>query len=244
MLDRILDKLQMLEPLSAHDRDEVLAWSIAESTAQRHGFILRQGDRATRCAILKAGLACRWKMNRDGVRQIVTIHYPGDMLDLQHFLLDKADHHISALTPCDLGWISYQELRHTVDARPAIGRALWRDTLIEAAIGREWLLNIGRRDALQRLAHLLTEMSMRMAAVGTNTFQSPNELLTQEDLADACGLTPVHVNRTIQKLRTVAALPERGATMTKDHLQRLTEYAGFDPAYLHHLQPKTVASLA
>lgn len=244
MLDWTLRRLNMLEPLSSPDYEQVLAWSITTNTAPRHGVILRQGDRPTQCAVLQAGLACRWKMNRDGVRQIVTIHYPGDLLDLQHFLLDRADHHISALTPCNLGWVSYDDLRQTVDARPAIGRALWRDTLIEASIGREWLLNIGRRDSLQRIAHLLTEMSVRMAAAGITTFRSPSELLTQEDLADACGLTPVHVNRTVQKLRAVAALPERGATMTKDHIQRLKEYAGFDGSYLHHLQPEVVASLA
>lgn len=244
MLDQILHRLHVLEPLSSHDREAVIAWNVAEGAAQRRATILRQGDMATRCAILKAGLACRWKMNRDGVRQIVAIHYPGDLLDLQHFLLKSTDHHISALTPCDLGWVSYEELQRTVEARPAIGRALWRDTLIEASVGREWLLNVGRRDALQRVAHLLTEMSVRMTAAGLKTFQSPSELLTQEDLADACGLTPVHVNRTIQKLRAVTALPERGATMTTDHLKRLKQYAGFDGAYLHNLQTDAVAGLA
>ncbi|WP_245844234.1 Crp/Fnr family transcriptional regulator [Sphingomonas spermidinifaciens] len=219
----------------------MLGWSEIPAFFRRSEPILRQGDAPTRCAILRRGLACRWKMNSDGGRQIVSLHYPGDLLDLQHFLLERADHHISALTSCDLSWVSYEDLQQTVEQYPAVGRALWRYTLAEASVSREWLLNVGRRDALQRVAHLLVELHLRTTDAGMAATDAPTEALTQEDIADATGLTAVHVNRMIQRLRSSKALPERGKLMTTEHLQRLKEFAVFDGAYLHHLTSKRSA---
>src|SRR5690606_35847541 len=132
-----------------------LSHRITRTVAQE--YLVREGDIPKECCLLVEGYASRSKVAMDGGRQIVSFHVAGDILDLQHLFLERADHDVQAMTECTIIWIPMAELRALVAKFPAIGKAFWRDTLIDASIFREWVLNVGRRDAKTRIAHMLCE---------------------------------------------------------------------------------------
>jgi CRP-like cAMP-binding protein len=168
----------------------------------------------------------------DGSRQIVAFLIPGDFCDLHVTLLREMDHGIVALTPVKIAVVSQQIMIDLPIDRPTVGRALWRATLVDEAVLRSWVVNIGRREAFERIAHLFCELHARLTLVGLvngGHFALP---LTQEVLADATGLTPVHVNRMLQKLRTDGLITLKSGELTILDLPALQQIAGFDPYYL------------
>ncbi|WP_085810967.1 Crp/Fnr family transcriptional regulator [Sphingomonas sp. TZW2008] len=235
MLERVVTKLSRISQLSKDDAYNVLAWNGAAETIHARNIITKENQTADKCAILVNGIACRSKMLASGERQILSFHLPGDMLDLQHFLFSTADHYIEAVTACRIWWVPYQQIRDTIGQSPALMEALWRDTLLDASIFREWILNVGRRNAKTRVAHLLCELRERMVVAGVSFEGLPDYILTQEYLADATGLTAVHVNRMIGELRERGALPPRGEAVTSEHVALLRAIADFRPNYLHQL---------
>jgi CRP-like cAMP-binding protein len=163
----------------------------------------------------------------------VSFHLRGDLLDVEHLLLDRADHSIQAITDAMLAWIPKQDLIRLSGERTAVGQALWRDSLIDSSIFREWVLNVGRRDAKTRIAHMLCEFVARCHAAGlgsANRFELP---MTQEQIADATGMTTVHVNRTLRTLDSDGALERTGKHIRILNWERLRRIGDFDPAYLH-----------
>lgn len=195
--------------------------------------ILRDGDRPEHCAMVVEGWACRLKLLPDGGRQIIAFHIAGDMPDLQSLHLGVMDHGLSAVTPCTVALIPHDVLREQTARLPELAAVLWRETMIDAAMFRGWLTAMGRRTAYGRAAHLLCELHLRQRAVGLahpNTCPMP---LRQTDLADALGLTSVHVTRTMGALRRAGLIDLQARLLTIRDWNGLCRAAEFDPAYLH-----------
>lgn len=196
-------------------------------------YFLREGARPKRSTVVIDGYVFRHKLVRDGGRQIVAVHLPGDFVDLQNILLDESDHNIQALTRATLCTFPHADMLDLAFRHPAIGKALWRESLVEASLFREWIANIGRRDARARLAHLLCELAVRREAAGLGSrhvFELP---MTQEQLGDALALTAVHVNRTLRALEADRLIHRTKRAVTIADWPRLSAVADFDETYLH-----------
>jgi CRP-like cAMP-binding protein len=195
--------------------------------------VVRDGACPSDCTLIVKGFACRYKVLEDGRRQIMSFHIPGDICDLQSLLLEKMDHGIGALVPCKVALIPHRTVLELAENYPGIGRALWRDTLIDAAVFREWMVGIGRRTAHERIAHLLCEVLVRFRSVGLAEDHQCDLPLTQAELADSLGLSAVHVNRVLQDLRGEGLIVFQGKFLRISRWERLKQIAGFDPTYLH-----------
>jgi CRP-like cAMP-binding protein len=176
-----------------------LPWSRRVYT--RDAYLAREGERTTVCTLLVSGFAYRQKLVSSGARQIISFHIPGEFLDLQNCLLEIADHNVQALNRATTAAIPKEALLDLMTNQPNIRRALWLDSLIDSSIFREWVVNLGRRDAKGRISHLLCELADRLQAAGMMNGAAFDFPITQEQIADATGLTPVHTNRTLQSLR-------------------------------------------
>ena len=160
--------------------------------------ILLNGSRPTRIHLIRTGVAGRYTLLGEGQRQITAFLVPGDCCDLRALLMGDMDHSVAAFAACEVAVVPHQRLFAAIEKHPRLSLALWGDTLLDAAIHREWVANVGRRPAYARIAHLLCEVWFRLKSVGLahdHTFDLP---LTQADLGDATGLSVVHVNRTSQ----------------------------------------------
>ena len=193
----------------------------------------RDGHRSSHCLLLLNGMVCRYRVMQDGQRQIMSFHFPGDILDLSGLLLGKLDHDIGTLTPVEVAPIAHATLLDWIERHPGLGRALWQDTLVDAAVFREWVVNVGRRSAYARTAHLLCEMATRLRAVGLAQEDTVSLPVTAVELADATGLSVVHVNRVLQELRAKRLIELRGRVLAVLDWDGLKHAAGFDPDYLH-----------
>lgn len=196
-------------------------------------YIVREGDIVDSCALLLSGYAHRSKMGLGGSRQILAFHMRGDLLDLQNSLLEVADHSVQALTCAEVAFVPRSAIAAVVEKRPGIARAFWRDTLADASIFREWILNLGRRDARQRISHLTCEIVAMQQQAGICAGPSYAWPFTQEQIADATGLTPVHVNRVLQAMRADGVISTGQRVLIVHDWARLKAAAGFNPAYLH-----------
>lgn len=196
-------------------------------------YIIREQDLTKNCCNLLSGFAFRSKVVGNGGRQILSVNIPGEILDLQHAFLGKADHSIQMLTAGDVAFVAADAVHDIAFAHPAVGRAMWLETLAEGSIFREWIANIGRRDARTRVAHLLCEIAVRLHAAGLITGNRYELPMTQEQLGDATGLTPVHVNRTLQKLRTDGLITRDRRAITIEDWKALSGVGDFVSAYLH-----------
>lgn len=232
-LSILIRKLLNHSRLSADDQSAIAALPHSVRRVEAGDTILREGDRADICPVLLSGFVYRQKVASDGGRQIVALKLPGDALDFQSIYLHVADHDVRALTPAHLALVPLTAIEQLTVARPAIARAVLVDILIEASIAREWLLNIGRRDALARLAHLLCELHDRANDIATERTGNFNVPLTQEQLADLLGLTPVHINRMVRKLEQMGAIGRPSRSLTILNFPKLAEISNFSSAYLH-----------
>lgn len=194
---------------------------------------IHEGDEPKVVRLLVSGWACRYKELPDGRRQILGFFIPGDFCDLNVYVLRQMDHSIGALTSITYRAIPPSLLSQLIDERPRIAQALlWYD-LVNSSVQREWLLNLGQRTAFERLAHLFVELFMRLQAVGMTQGDRCELPLTQNDLADATGMTPVHLNRSLQELRRDGLLEFRGKQLHILDLDRLKQAAMFNANYLH-----------
>lgn len=195
--------------------------------------LVSTGERPVHVFAVLEGWAVRYKMLRDGRRQIVAFLIPGDLCDPFCFLLHRQDHSIGAMTELHVGEISRDVMEEMVISRPEIAKAMWVNALVAASIQREWCVNIGKRIAFERLSHLLCELFHRLSHVGLVSGNQCALPITQYDLADATGLTAIHVNRTLQELRRLGLIELRRRQLIIPDLNRLQQVAEFDPAYLH-----------
>jgi CRP-like cAMP-binding protein len=200
-------------------------------TVGRDRDLVREGDHSPQCIVLIEGFACRYRTLSDGRRQIVSFHIAGDFLDLQGYLLERLDHGIATLTPSKIGQIPHSAIEELLEST-TIARILWRETVVDGAIHREWLVNVGRRTAYQRVAHIFCELVTRLQAVGLARNGICDLPLTQGELADATGLSTVHVNRVIQELRRDGLITLRGRIFSALDWNGLKRAAEIDPFYL------------
>jgi CRP-like cAMP-binding protein len=226
-------KLGLWTELSAADRDQIYQIPYQLRHLDAGQYIVWDGDKPQNTCLLLSGFAYRHKSAGNGGRQIMSIHMKGDIIDLQNSLLGVADHNVQMLSAGELAMMPVQALRDLAFRNPAIGMAMWYETLVEGSIFREWVLNIGRRDARTRIGHLLCEFAMRMEAAHLGQQTSYELPITQEQLADAVALTPVHVNRTLMKLEQDGLITRTKRMIRIVDWKELVKVADFQPRYLH-----------
>jgi CRP-like cAMP-binding protein len=232
-LQPMVRKLEMWGPLDDEDRTAVLALPYTLKEIPAHGYIVREGDRPTHSCLLRAGYAFRQKIVAHGERQILAVQVPGDMVDLQNSVLRHADHSVQALTKIEVAYLPRQAIVELAFSRPQVGKLMWFDTLVEASIAREWMASIGRRDAYTRIAHLLCEFALRLEKAGLGERDRYELPMTQEQLADATGLTAVHVNRTLRTMDESGYITrDKRAVVIRDWV-RLSQAGDFNHEYLH-----------
>ena len=229
----VASKLEAFARLSADDRA-----ALAEAT---HNFryveprrdLISEGDKPRFVHLVLDGWACRYKQLPDGKRQIVSLFVPGDFCDINVYILKAMDHSIAAITRLKVAMITPDEMSALTSERPRVTQALWWHELVTAAVQREWTLNLGQRSAYERLAHLLVELYMRLNAVGRAQDGRCDFPLTQNDLADATGLTAVHVNRTLQELRRDGLIELERKQLHILDMERMKDVSMFNANYLH-----------
>jgi len=194
---------------------------------------LVEGSRPLGCMVVQDGLLCRYKMLANGRRQILAFLIPGDTFGLSAIFLGRSDHGVAALTPCQVATISPAKLHGLLVQSPNIGTALWHDMMIQDSIAREWMTSLGQRPAYERICHLLCEMRIRLAEVSLADGDRLPWPFSQAVIGDAVGLSIVHVNRTLQRLRAEGLIILRGSTLTILDWDRLQRSAGFNPSYLY-----------
>jgi CRP-like cAMP-binding protein len=225
--------------LTPQDSSALISLPFTRKTFHKEAYLVREGQEVSECALLLSGFAFRQKLLRNGSRQIISIHIPSEFVDLQNSLLGIADHSVQSLNQCEAAIIPRRALIELQDSSKAIRKAMWVETLIDASIFREWVVNVGRRDSRARIAHLLCELVLRLDKIGfghDGAFEFP---LTQEQLADATGLTPVHTNRTLQTLRKNGLIELTGRSLKVLDWEGLREVGDFDELYLHQLPAAT-----
>jgi CRP-like cAMP-binding protein len=236
----MLRKLEYWQKFDAADRAALLGLPHTVKTLEHNHYIVRELDRATYSCVLLSGYAIRHKIVAGGARQICSVHMKGDLVDLQNSLLGTADHSVQMLTAGKVAIVPRDAIERIAFERPAIGRAMWTDTLVDASIFREWIANVGRRDARTRVAHLLCEFSLRLKVAGLGEQTGYEMPMTQEQLGDATGLTSVHINRTLKGLEA-DRLIERTTprSIVVGDWRKLAEAGDFNSAYLHlhHTDP-------
>ena len=230
----MLRKLEYYHSLGKDDCAALMELPFRMRTFERYHFAIRERDVAKDACVLLSGFAVRSKMVANGSRQIVAIHMTGEVVDFQNALLKVADHSVQMLTSGRIAMIPREALFSLAFERPAIGRALWADTMVDASIYREWIANIGRRDARTRIAHLLCEFSLRLKVAGLGEATGYELPMTQEQLGDATGLTSVHVNRTIKTLEKDGLIDRSNPrSIFIGDWRKLAEVGDFDSGYLH-----------
>jgi CRP-like cAMP-binding protein len=238
----LVRKLGSRSRLDDEDVAAIMALPYVRRTFEAASYIVREGEPPRkRCSFVVSGYAFRQKLTVQGTRQIVSLHMAGDLLDLQHLFLKRADHNVQALTRLESAEIDREALRALALERPAIGEAMWVDALIDASIFREWVMNIGRRDARSRIAHLICEFAARMDAAGLSIGDRYELPMTQEQIGDATGLTSVHVNRTLKSLATDGLVHREKRYLTFANRERIKAIADFSTLYLHLDQTEQIA---
>ncbi len=232
-LSLMLRKLELHVFLPEEDRQAILALPYQMRTLEAQSYTVREGDPPTACAVLVSGFAYRQKITGDGARQIVALHIPGEPLDFQNLFLDVADHNVQTLTRAELAFIPREAVQQIARERPHIAHAILVITLVEASIFREWVLNVGRRDARARLSHLLCEFAVRLEAQGLDEEYGYELPMTQEQLADALGLTSVHVNRTLKLLEAEGLIVRNKRNVSFPDWHRMRGVGDFSQRYLH-----------
>jgi CRP-like cAMP-binding protein len=235
----LIRKLEQFTSLTENDRRSLEGAAGEQVDYAPKQDVICQGDRPDHVHLLLEGWACRYKILHNGNRQIMAYLIPGDLCDVHVTLLDAMDHSIGALSACKILMFPKADLADLMLENPQILRALWWSTLVDEAILREWLVNVGGRPSEKRLGHLICEMIHRARAVGLtvdDTFEMP---LTQEELADTMGMSAVHMNRCFHTLRTEGLIFTDARRIFIHDLERLMAFSGFDPSYLHQVRGVT-----
>lgn len=230
----LIRKLGRFVPLNDAERAALEQLCRNPRTYRQGTDLIHEGDKPQSVFLILKGWAFRYKQLADGSRQIMAYLLPGDLCDIQIFLFEKMDHSIGLLSDAEVVKIPAAEILDLMDRFPRIERALMWATLVDEATLREWLLNVGQRSALQRVSHLISELCVRLSVVGLVDEEGAFTLpLTQTELADTTGMTTVHTNRTLQRLRKDGLIATSHGRLTILDTAGLAEVGGFNAAYLH-----------
>ena len=206
--------------------------------------IVREGDKPSHVAAVISGIVYRYKMVDPDKRQIIAFHIAGDLPDLQGLHLDEMDHGVAPVVVSRMALIPHKELFALMELHPSLVHTLWREALIDGAIFREWVVNVGRRDGVNRVAHLLCEMLTKCKAVGLAEGNSCSMPLSQAQIADAAGMSAVHANRVLQKLRADKLIRLERKRLTVLDWEGLSDLGDFNPTYLHFKHMRNGENLA
>lgn len=217
--------------LSTADHLALHSLHVVERQLENRELLVGEGDTAAHCTIVLDGFLARSKAMIDR-EQILSFHISGDFPDLQTIHLRTLDHDVVSIGPSRVGQIAHAELQRVLAESPSLTRVFWRETLIEAAIFREWVCNAAR-EALASVSHLLCEFAARLEAVGLVKDDSFYLPLTQQDVANATGISTVHVNRTLQEMRNRGLISWEARKVRILDPNRLQLVGDFTPDYLH-----------
>jgi CRP-like cAMP-binding protein len=233
MLNAFVQKLKGFAALSETDTQMLMDACVSSRDLLPRYDLLREGDRPISVFVMIEGWACRYKTLPDGRRQITAFLMPGDFCDMHVAMLDEMDHNIATLTKARVATISLDDIETLIEARPELGRAFWRAHLVDQSVLREWIVGMGQRSSLESLSHLLCELCVRSQSIGLGVEGRYALPISQIALADALGLTPVHVNRIINQLRQAGIMESHHRLLIIKDLKELRSVANFDEHYLH-----------
>ena len=231
-LGLLVHRLERIGRLSNAERQAVENLPVRLQTLRPRQDIVLDGEKPAHCCLLVEGWAFRYKLLGGGRRQILSFHVPGDVPDLHSLHIDTMDHSLAALTRATIAFISHESLFDVTKRFPGLASILWRETLIDAAIFRQWITGMGQRHGLGRMAHLFCELYCRLEAMELAAEHSYTLPITQEELGHALGLSGVHTNRTLQEMRAQDLITLRMRTLSITSWDRLVQAAEFDPSYL------------
>jgi len=231
--DILVRRVQTTVDLTEDERAAILGLPLHIRHFERGQDLVREYDRPSQCILILEGWLARYKVLNEGKRQIVSIELPGDMPDVQSLYLEVMDHNLGSLTKCVVGFVPHVAMRAMLTAHPRVATAIWRETLISGSISREWVLNVGARDAYARVAHVLCELYVRLKAIGLTENGSFVLPLSQTALGETIGASTVHVNRVVTALRTDGLIAIAQGVVTILDIERLMEVSSFDDTYLH-----------
>ena len=233
MIEAHLRRLRKRDTIGAAEEQAIRAMVAETQRVGAHKTVIREGARVDQSVLLISGWLGRAVDMAAGARQITEVHVPGDFADLHGFTLKRLDHDVVALADSVIGLVPHDRLKDLTDRFPHLARVYWFSTNVDAAIHRQWAVSLGSRNAFSRMAHLFCEIFLRLEVVGKTNGPSFDFPITQNQLASCLGLTPVHVNRTLQSLRREALIELENRRMTILEFDQLKRAAEFDPSYLY-----------
>jgi CRP-like cAMP-binding protein len=228
-----VDKLSGHAQLSSADVRLLTSACQNQRTFPARTDLIREGDKPGPVFVILEGWACRYKLLPEGTRQITSFLMPGDCCDLHASVLTAMEHSIATLTTARIALVPRGLMEGLIETRPAITRAFWWTQLVDEDTLRAWIVSMGRRNGLQRVAHLMCELYVRARNIGLTHGDSFELPLTQTVIGDALGLTPIHVNRVLRKLRLSGVMTLIGGNLVIADVAKLATVAGFDDNYLH-----------
>ena len=229
----LVRKMESIVDLAADERESLRALPMLVREIGPDQDIVREGDRPSQSCLILEGIASRYKLAGESRRQILAFHIPGEIPDLQCLHLRTMDHDVAMVTAGRVGFIQHRVLEDLMARHPRIAGSFWRETLIDAATFREWMVGMGRRKALSRMAHFFCEMYARLDAIGMAADGTVPLPITQEEIGDALGLSAVHVNRSLQELRGQNLIMVGRGRLTILDWEALAAIGEFEPTYLH-----------
>ena len=225
-------RLEHRSELTDEDRSTILSWPGQITRYKSSRDVVRLGEQTRQSCLIVDGVVGRFGQTAEGHRQITALYIPGDMADLHSTVLPVVSAPLQSMISATIYRVSHDIIRQSADRSPTLAQALWRDCTADAQIASEWLLNIGRRGALEKLAHLICELAYRYEAAGLGRRRFPL-LLTQVHIGESLGLTGVHVNRMLRVLRDRDLIAmEEGDLVVRDW-DGLRTVGDFHPLYLH-----------
>jgi CRP-like cAMP-binding protein len=233
MTNPFVKKMSGLADLTASD-----VTALEKATAHSRRFaakkdLIREGDETGPMFVVLEGWICRYKILPSGARQIMAFLMPGDACDLHIKLLAEMDHSIQAITPAKVATVTRDEMQTMMNEYPNIARAMYIGQLVDEGVMRAWIVSMGRRSSIERVAHLICELYLRARNIGLTHEDEFALPLSQLVLADALGMTPVHINRVLKELRLTGAMALKRGSVTILDPVKLVQIAGFDENYLH-----------
>jgi CRP-like cAMP-binding protein len=227
-IEMMIRKLRQHSELPNEDIEALRSIVTSVKNLPADSPIVREGDLSTQCCVILSGFAYRSKVSEDGKRQILSFHIAGDMPDLHGLVLERMDHDLTTLSKARLGFIDHDAIERTLSTRPVLARALWRESLVDAALFRQWIVNLGTRSASGRMAYLIAELRQRLGAMDMIANEQFDFPVTQSMLADALGVSAVHVNRVLQAFRTQGILDLKRNIVTLGDFEKIVKLSGFD----------------
>ncbi|MGF6433862.1 Crp/Fnr family transcriptional regulator [Bradyrhizobium elkanii] len=231
-IDMMIRKLRLHSDLSEEDTAALrsIVSHVRELPAET--CIQREGDVVSQCTVILSGFSYRSKVTDNGKRQILSFHIAGEMPDLHGLFFKTIDHDLTSLSRARVGFIDHAALQEVIDRRAAVAKALWHETLLDAARFRQWIVSLGTQSAASRLAYLIAEIRQRLAAVGLAADDQFSFPITQVRLAEALGLSTVHVNRTLQSFRAKNILDIQDRVVTLGDIEKIVELGGFGESHV------------